>query len=259
MGRKPGKENQMTIVAITMVKDEADIIDWTIQHLLDQGIDHILVADNLSTDNTPWILQNLAKTGKVTVIEDPEPGYYQDHKMTQLAHRANADHNAEWILPFDADEYWYWPYGTLHDFFKQATGDVLTATGWDHIVTDDDDPTEPSPFQRITHRRQQPQKLGKVAFRYHPDIWIDFGNHHVFNHPGIKAQALNYRHYQYRSFEQLITKARNGAAAYNATNLHPTYGAHWRQLGQQNDAQLWATWRRLCEEPGLIHDPAPNP
>lgn len=248
----------MTVVAITMVRDEEDIIDWTIAHLLDQGIDHVIVADNLSIDKTPWILQTLTNSGQVTVVEDDEPGYYQDAKMTRLAHMARTRFNAEWVLPFDADEFWYWTGGTLAEFFQQATADVFTATGWDHVVTDDDDPAEPSPFRRITHRRQNPQKMGKVAFRYHPEAWIDFGNHFVLNHPGRKAQALNYRHYQYRSFEQLVSKARNGAAAYNATNLHPTFGAHWRQLGALDDAHLWATWRRLCEEPGLIHDPAPT-
>lgn len=249
----------MTTVAITMVRDEEDIIDWTLDHLLGQNIDHIIVADNLSIDETPWKLAALANTGKVTVIQDDEPGYYQDEKMTRLAHLAAQDFDADWILPFDADEYWYWTGGTLGEFFQQTTADVITATGWDHIATDDDDPTEPSPFRRIIHRRQSPQKMGKVAFRYHPDIHIDFGNHFLFNHPGRQAQALNYRHYQYRSFEQLVTKARNGAAAYNATNLHPTYGAHWRQLGELDDALLWATWRRLCEESGLIKDPAPIP
>ena len=95
----------MTVVAITMVRDEEDIIDWTLQHLLDQVVDHIIVADNLSVDETPWKLAALASTGKVTVIQDDEPGYYQDKKMTDLAHMAAADFDAEWILPFDADEY----------------------------------------------------------------------------------------------------------------------------------------------------------
>ena len=257
MGRNTSQADQTNLVAVTMVRDEEDIIDWTIQQLLDQGVDHIIVADNMSIDDTGFILQNLTRTGKVTIIEDPEVGYYQDQKMTALAKMAHDEFGAEWILPFDADEYWYWTGGTLKEFFNQAVADVFTATGWDHIATDDDDPTETSPFKRIRHRRQTPQKMGKVAFRYHPDTWIDFGNHFVFNHPGTQALALNYRHYQYRSFEQLVTKARNGAAAFNATNLHPTYGAHWRQLGKFDDAQLWAQWRKLCEETGLIEDPAP--
>ena len=245
----------MTVAAITMVRDEADIIGHTITHLLNQGIDHILVADNMSIDDTGFILQTFKDTGQVTVIEDTEVGYYQDQKMTTLAHQAHSLFGAEWIMPFDADEYWYWTEGTLAEFFQQAPADVYTAVGWDHIATDDDDPTETDPFRRIQHRRQSPQKMGKAVFRYHPDAWIDFGNHFIFNHPGTPATGLNYRHFQYRSFEQLITKVRNGAAAFNATNLHPTYGAHWRQAGKLDDAMLWAMWRKLCEESGLLKDP----
>ena len=156
MGRNTSQADQMKLVAITMVRDEEDIIDWTIQHLLDQGVDHIIVADNMSIDNTGFILQTLTRTGKVTVIEDPEVGYYQDQKMTALAHMAANEFGADWILPFDADEYFYWTGGTLKEFFNQTEADVITATGWDHIATDDDDPTETSPFKRITNRRQAP-------------------------------------------------------------------------------------------------------
>ena len=85
----------MTIVAITMVRDEADIIDWTLDHLLNQGIDHIIVADNLSVDETGWKLAALANTGRVTVLQDDEPGYYQDEKMTRLAHMAAIDFDAD--------------------------------------------------------------------------------------------------------------------------------------------------------------------
>lgn len=246
----------MKVIAVTMVRDEADIIDWTISHLLDQGVDHVVVADNMSLDDTGWMLRQMESSGRVTVLDDDEVGYRQDAKMTGLAHFARDEFGADWVLPFDADEYWYSPTGTLAEFFANCEGDIVRATGWDHVVTDDDDPTEHDPFRRIAHRRLPPQRLGKVAFRWAPSPWIDFGNHDVFNHPGMRVTGLNYRHYQWRSFEQMVNKARNGAAAMDAAGLHPTYGAHWRSLARLDDANLWAEWRRLCEEPGLIEDPA---
>ncbi len=60
----------MTVVAIMMVKDEADIIGHTLDHLHAQGIDHVVIADNMSTDNTGFILQRYESAGWVTVIED---------------------------------------------------------------------------------------------------------------------------------------------------------------------------------------------
>lgn len=254
----------MTVAAVMMVRDEADVLRSTLDHLLAEGVDKIIVADNLSVDDTRHILATyeIAFPDRIVAIEDDEPGYYQDRKMTELARYAHKHHGAEWILPVDADERFYCAdvdgngvRVPLVSFFASCTHDIVTAYGWDHIATDDDDPTEPNPFRRITHRRVGPQKLPKVAFRFHPEAWIDFGNHAVFHHPGVKGGGLKYRHYQYRSFEQLCQKVRQGKEAYDATNLHPTYGAHWRELGALSDDVLWAKWRRLCEEPGLVDDP----
>ena len=44
----------MSVVAITMVRDEEDIIDWTLQHLLEQGIDHIIVAGEKAVSIQEW-------------------------------------------------------------------------------------------------------------------------------------------------------------------------------------------------------------
>jgi hypothetical protein len=247
----------MTVVAVTMVRDEADIIGHTLDHLLAEGVDRILVADNLSADFTRLILENRAANDpRVVVVDDTEPGYYQNDKMTALARRAADELAAEWVLPFDADEVWYWPHGTLAEFFAQCDVDVVTATGWDHIATDDD-PLDSNPYVRIRQRRIGPQRLGKVAYRFHPAATLDFGNHFVFDHPGSTGRGLQYRHFQYRSFEQMARKVRQGKDAYDATDLNQTYGAHWRELGALSDDQLWHKWRRLCEEPGLIDDPAP--
>lgn len=64
-----------------MVKHEADIIEQTIRHLLDQGVEQILVADNGSTDGTyEQLLQELSKTLPVYAIQDREVAYYQSEK-----------------------------------------------------------------------------------------------------------------------------------------------------------------------------------
>lgn len=245
------------VVAVTMCKDEADAIGHTIRHLLAEGIDHVIVADNLSSDDTRPILDALAETLPVTVVDDPEVGYFQDRKMTDLAHKAASEFGAEWVLPFDADEIFYSPHGTLAEFFAVCVPEVVVIHGWDHVATDDDDPLDPNPFTRITNRRQNPQRLGKVAFRYQPTAALDFGNHDVRGVPGPRVRALHYRHFQYRSFEHMARKVRQGATAYEVSGLSSTYGTHWRELGGLSDGELWKRWRRMCEEPDLICDPAP--
>ena len=100
------------IWAITMVKNEADIIDRSVQHLLKQGVDHVLVADNLSTDATPDILTRLSRDHPVHVAHDRDPAHYQSWKMGLLAQAARRS-GADWIVPFDADELWFGARGTL--------------------------------------------------------------------------------------------------------------------------------------------------
>lgn len=244
------------IVGVTMVRDEADIIGYTLFHLLAEGIDHLIVADNLSKDATRTILEELAEDGApITIVDDLEPGYYQDRKMTALARQA-ADMGASWVLPFDADELFYSRTGTIADTLTACGADVVQATGWDHIATLTD-PDSRNPFRRITHRRPYPQKLPKVAFRPHPTAKLHMGNHDV-DHPGVKVGGvLELRHFGYRSPEQFIRKVRNGKQAYDATDLHWNYGTHWRTRGGLPDAAIEAEWVEMCNEPDLIEDPAP--
>ena len=241
------------LVAVMMVRDEADVIGYTLEHLIAEGVDRVIVADNLSTDRTPEILSTFGS--RVTVQADEEPGYYQDRKMTALARQAH-DLGAEWVLPCDADEVFYANGRTLAEFFADCTADVVEACVWDHIATDDDDPADANPFTRITHRRQYPQRMSKVAFRAHPDAVLHMGNHDV-DRPGERCGGLYARHFQYRSYEQMVTKLTNGREAYEASDLHPMYGTHWREGGARSAAEHDAEWRRLCDERGLIEDVAP--
>lgn len=252
------------IVGISMMRDEADICGHVITHLLNEGVDRIIVGENMSRDATPAIL---AGFDEVTVVRDLDPGYHQHTKMTRYARMA-AEMGAEWILPFDADECWYWPDGTLAEFFAQCPASVVYGHGWDHLVRASDDPLDPNPLTRITHRRTDPQKLPKVAFRPCEAMFVDFGNHDVFldptgdqsrmaHHPGPKVEGLEYRHFQYRSFEHMARKVRDGAAAQNLADLHPMYGTHWRSLALLSDDDLRAKWDALCNEEGLVIDPAP--
>ena len=240
------------IFAVMMVRDEADVIGWTLANLKNQGIDRVILADNRSEDDTRAIAE---RHDFVSIIDDPEPGYYQADKMTRLARMAY-DLGAEWVLPCDADEVFYAKGQTLAEFFAASDADVVTACVWDHIATDDDDPSEPNPFKRSRFRRQYPQRMAKVAFRSHPDAVLHMGNHDV-DRPGTRAGGLYARHFQYRSFEQMVRKLTNGREAYEASDLHPMYGTHWREGGARSDAEHWSEWRRLCEEPGLLEDPCP--
>lgn len=247
------------LVAISMWHNEADIGPTVIRHLLAEGVDHIIVADNLSTDGTADHLHDFIRCGApLTYIEDPELAYFQSSKMTRLAHMAGAM-GATFVLPFDADEIHYGVGGRIADVLRTATDPVQWIEGMYHIPHPDDDENEPNPVLRMAHRRQGrdcPQS--KVCFRYIPTLKIVQGNHEV-EHSGSRGLGLlAFREFQYRSYEHFVSKVRHGKKAYDAggSDLHKDLGIHWRRLGGLTDAELEVEWKNYLTTP-TVYDPAP--
>lgn len=263
----------MKIAAILIMKDEQDIAYHTILHIAEEGVDCIIVADNLSTDDT---LSELYKAKKVLngschveIVRDKEIAYYQSRKMTNLAHRAKEDFGCDWIIPADADELWYSRTGTIADTIKglPASINVITAALYNHFPTSLDVDID-VPFQSLVWRQKEKGSLPKVAVKYHERMVIEQGNHSVtYPLPLVASDCLEIRHFPYRSWEQFKRKAVNGAVAYAATDLPLTTGQHWRQYGEQ--IEKWGdeiveqeVFRKFFFffspiDSGLIQDPAP--
>lgn len=246
------------IAGIAMVKDEQDIIVQVVRHMFSQGVDRIWVADNMSTDKTRPLLEALAARLPLKVLDDDEPGYYQSDKMSALA-RVAFEAGAEWVVPFDADEWWYGCDGlTIAEALAAVDADVVKAHGYDHLPRRDDD-EEPDPVKRMVWRRQHTQVWPKVAFRPTAGAYLHMGNHDVEREGRRITGLLEYRHFGYRSLEQMARKVRQGKAAYEASTVHQMHGTHWRTLGALSDAELEGEWEKLLDEPDLIRDPAPQP
>ena len=75
------------IVAVMMVRNEADVIGANLAYHLSLGIDQILVVDNGSTDGTVAILERFAAGGRVHVSHRPGP-FLQAATTTELAREA---------------------------------------------------------------------------------------------------------------------------------------------------------------------------
>lgn len=247
------------IIGVMMVRDEDDVLDALIAHMLAQGVGRLVIADNGSTDGTAGILDRWARTAPVEVRQDDEVGFHQSEKMTRLAQTCGAT-VGDWVIPFDADEWFYSPAGLLGDLLLNVPADVLKCWGWDHRPHPSDDPDDPNPFRRMRWREPDTQRLPKVMFRYHPDARLHMGNHDV-DRPGRREDAtgfLEYRHMGIRSFDQFTRKARNGQEAAEAATLSPTYCSHWREWGAMTEAELKATFDDFCRR-STIEDPAPLP
>jgi glycosyltransferase involved in cell wall biosynthesis len=278
-----------------LVKDEADIVEATVRHLL-WHVDEVIVADNLSADGTLEILQRLP----VELRIDGEVGYYQDRKTTALAMEA-LERGHQWVVPCDADEIWHHgePGLALRDFFAGIGPDVqmVSAGVWNHLATALDPPAatvcpdcggtarrvegtwsrpgsacrtcggswtgEPNPVRRIGWHQRFPL-MRKVACRLRPDLRIGMGNHEAFTSgTGLTISALNVRHFSWRTEEQYLRKMLNGRAAYAATDLDPMYGVGWRMWDGKPDEAIRESFREhfFSRNPEaddtLIYDPAP--
>lgn len=242
------------IYGVTMVRDEADIIGYTLDHMLTQ-VDRILIADNLSTDGTLDIVLDAVKrsNGRVFVRIDDDPAYNQDVKMTELAHVAG-QMGATWVVPFDADEAWFYL-----DALRSVPANVTRAYATQYIyVPTESDPTSFNPQLAIGYRMSICDAHRKVAFRYTPTAHLHMGNHDVHYPDGGDTVELGViRHYMYRSLEQTRRKVRNGVAAYQASNKPLEYGSHWRYLATLTDAQWDEWWCNYTCQPGLVYDPWP--
>lgn len=255
-----------------MVKDEADIIGYTLQHLSTQ-VDAILLADNMSSDGTAQIVTDFAATSPVPVyyVYDDVPGYWQSRKMSELAQRAGS-HGHTWALCCDADEHWS-VHGnvrrTISDFLGGLSPDVSVVNGdlYHYIPALTDDQDEPNPFRRIVWRLKKPAGLPKVCCKIRRDLVIQPGNHgvdYVGEITKVQTGGLTVRHYSWRSEEQYARKIINGAAAYAATDLEEGMGNHWRMFGNPPDEEQvrahFRTWFWRDEpgfDPDLYEDPAP--
>lgn len=244
-----------------LVKDEVDVIEYTIRHLL-AHVDHIIVADNGSTDGTREILESFP----ITIIDDPEVGYYQAEKTTNLALKAFRD-GFNWVLPCDADELWY-PRDDrpIRDYLDGIAPDVriVKADLYNHLPGGDDDKDESNPFVRIRWRQRERAPIGKVCVRMGTDVQIHQGNHGAsHNGTGLSVSGLVVRHFSWRTAEQYLKKIRSGSAAYAATDLDETVGAHWRMFDGAEDSAVtdhferWFYFKEPRNDSSLMFDPAP--
>lgn len=249
------------VFGITLVKNEADIVADTVRHML-RHVDHVLALDNGSTDGTRRLLEQVG----AEVRPDPDPAHYQSRKMTALAHEA-AEMGAEWVIPFDADEVWLgWKQMRIADILAGLPAEALIveAQMLDHVATAADG--DGRPVRQMVWRRAAALPLRKVAARARPSLTIHEGNHSAsfdgVRHPLRVTDVLQVRHFPYRSAEQMIRKARQGAAALAATDLPEAIGKHWRDYGRLTDEQITEVFYEHFfsadpEADGLVCDPCP--
>ena len=222
-------------------RNEGDIIECWLRHMLAEGIDEILVADHSepgeSTRETLIALHE--ETGRVHWIDDPDPIHRQPALMNSLAFTA-ARHGAEWIIASDIDELWIAPGKTIAEALSSCPHNKLYARRFLHRDWD--------------HRRIESERLPKVAFR--PPAVIGNGNHEV-NLPGGEHGVLEIRELHYRGFEHFKAKAKDRIATLDPAMRARGDGIHQTRLEDFTEEQMMAEWGKWLAVP-TIHDPIPS-
>jgi hypothetical protein len=228
-----------------MVRDEVEILEATITQLLGQGVDHVLVVDNGSVDGTVDVLHRLAAADpRVHVGQDREPAYHQAEKMSRLV-RAASRAGADWVVPFDADEWWFAADRPLADFLRcvaRQTPQVgIVKAAFHHMIPS----TEAVPIEQASFVLDATASVpGKVALRAHRWAMVSIGQHGAMR-VGTVTDGLHIAHVLFRSAAQLARKVRQGYAAVALSDPPAHVARFWRAGSRLDDAAVAAAWQRL--------------
>jgi len=176
----------MRLVAVSIVKNEADIIECFVRHTL-AWVDHHLIFDHDSTDGTREILHCLQHEGlPITLFRDDAPGHLQQARSNHLTRLAAKTHGADWVLPLDADEILT---GPDRPSLEQSLGSLDAARPaslplLDYCPTTGDEAAIINPVIRMRHCQPRSSRTRKIfiprRLAADPGFTAGKGNHALY-------------------------------------------------------------------------------
>jgi Glycosyl transferase family 2 len=110
----------MKLVMTLRTRDEADVVDAHIAFHLNAGVDFVIVTDHRSNDGTVDILEDYARQRYLHLIREQGDVMDEGAWATRMSRLAATEFGADWVIPSDADEFW-WPRGGS---LKEVLGSV---------------------------------------------------------------------------------------------------------------------------------------
>jgi hypothetical protein len=243
--------NQPRVFSVSMVKNEADIIEAFVRYNLNV-VDGMLIVDHSSSDRTNEILKNLLREGLPVFLSSFSTGeHVQGSIVSRLVYEAFDVHHADLVLPLDADEFLVAadqnpvpPRQILNELSQGAIYNVFWRTFFPH---ESDHPQELLVPKRIRYRTDQLAPglesarskviiTRDVALRHR--VHVGNGSHKLTNRRRVRNKiphkdldSLKLAHFPIRSIDQARSKVFIGwLNSLARPDRRPNDCAHWQDL-----------------------------
>jgi Glycosyl transferase family 2 len=249
----------MRLFGVSMVRNEADIIEASIRHNL-TVLDGLEVVDHRSTDETADILARLgAERLPLRILREETTGFFQAETLTDLARKAFARDGADFVFPIDADEFIRTPSRlVLEQALAQIPPSAHGCVQWMTYVPASFGAFGPSHLsRRVGHERHGNHKcvIGR-SFAQREAQYLVSGSHLVDDpseprpplHVRLRPEAVALAHCPVRSAEQLTRKVSLGYPAHLATEpANDQQASHWLELCTELSTEAELSAERLME------------
>lgn len=265
----------MKLSAVMMVRNESLILPINMAYHRSLGVDEFWIVDNGSSDGTGEFLAASQRShGDVRWQSDPDPPDQSD-LTTSLAAQA-IEAGADWILPIDADEFWWTEYGALKPrLSKNRDAGALVCSVDNFVQRRSVIKEKPNALMTMTYRADPIGTMasarglvesGEIGFveivyppkqilRSTPDLVIGPGNHSARNLAGPAEETSEIRvlHAPIRSRSALMRRAQDGKRQ-APTPSGPNAGWHLRRWAKLADEGLVDNdWTANSQRFGRIH------
>ena len=219
----------MKLVMTLRTRDEADVVDAQIAFHLNAGVDFVVATDHRSQDGTVEILERYARQGQLHLIREHGDAMDEGAWATRMSRLAASEFGADWIIPSDADEFWWPRGGSLKEVLASVPEryGVVRALLRQFVPRPDD-----GAFfaERMTARVSTTAPINdptslfrpnlKSIHRADPDVTLSAGAHTLLGSSFAPLRGwypIEFLHFPLRSYEQCERKYRNLLGALGGT------------------------------------------